>query len=279
MRWPAEIIWATFLDNLRNPFDMLMVFFIPIMIFFLLVFSVSTTPKPTFKANFSLPEGFRTSDKPDAALEYRDNVLTVKILTSDPRKISMIKGKIWKLKAYLERVKPFFKVKYVKLGKINEQTYTLAGVLTMSILAGGLVGAVRTVSIYREKGLLKLLSSLPAKNSIFYLPIVPISMALLGAGVVMVLALCFKIPMILSSLFPLYVIACSTISTLLGLLVALPIKSANAANGIASMLFTILPFFSGVYFPLDFLPKSLRLLAPFLPTTWMGNIMKKALGI
>ena len=57
------------------------------------------------------------------------------------------------------------------------------------------------------------------------------------------------------------------------------VKSSNAANGIASMFFTILPFFSGIYFPLDFLPKPLRALAPFLPTTWIGDIMKRALGI
>ncbi len=279
MKEAAELVLATFLDNLRNPFDLLMVFFIPIMMFFLLTFSVSTTPQPTFKANFPLPEGFRESEKPDAVLKYEDGVLVVEILTSDPSKVDMIKSKVWKLRSWLEKTKPFFKVEYFKLGKINEQTYTLAGVLTMSILAGGLVGAVRTISVYREKGLLKLFGSLPVKGPLFYLPTVPVVMALLGSGVVMALALQLRIPMQLSPLFPAYAVLCSAISTLIGLGIAFSVKSANAANGIASMFFTILPFFSGIYFPLDFLPKPLRALAPFLPTTWIGDIMKKALGI
>ncbi len=279
MRGPFEIVWAAFLDNLRNPFDIMMVFFIPIMMFFILVFSVSTTPQPTFKANFPLPEDFRTSDNPDAVLVYKDGVLTVDILTSDPEEVSVIKGKIWKLKAYLERVKPLFKVEYIKLGKINEQTYALAGVLTLSVLAGGLIGAVRSISIYRERGVLKLLGSLPLRYPALYLPIVPISMSILGSGVVMTLALYLEIPMVISPLFLVYMILSSVISTLLGFAIAVPIKSSNAANGIASMFFTILPFFSGIYFPLDFLPKPLRTIAPFLPTTWIGDIMKRAVGI
>ncbi len=279
MKGISEIVWASFLDNLRNPADIIMVFLIPIMMFFLLTLSVNTTPQPTFKANFPLPEDFKTSDRPDAVLKYQDESLIVEILTSDPEKISIIKGKVWKIKAYLEKIKPFFKVEYIKLGKVNEQTYTLAGVLTMSILAGGLIGAVRSISIYREKGILKLLHSMPSKNPILYLPIVPVLISILGSGVVILLAFYFKIPMVISPMFPIYVIVSSTISTLLGLLVSLSVKSSNAANGIASMFFTILPFFSGIYFPLDFLPKQLRMIAPFIPTTWIGYIMKKAVGI
>ena len=279
MKGISEIVWASFLDNLRNPAEIIMVFFIPITMFFLLTLSVSTTPKPTFKANFPLPEGFKASNRPDAILRYHDDILDVEILTSDPEKISIIKGKVWKIRAYLEKVKPFFKTEYIKLGKINEQTYTLAGVLVMSILAGGLIGAVRSISIYRERKILKLLYSMPAKNPIFYLPIIPVLVSILGSGVVMILAIYLKIPMIISPMFLLYVIVSSTISTLLGLLVSISVKSSRAANGIASALFTILPFFSGVYFPLDFLPKQLRIIAPFIPTTWMGYIMKKAIGI
>ena len=279
MRGISEIVWASFLDNLRNPADIIMVFFIPITMFFLLTLSVNTTPQPTFKANFPLPEGFETSDRPDAVLKYQNDSLVVEILTSNPEKISIIRGKVWKIKAYLEKIKPFFKVEYIKLGKVNEQTYTLAGVLAMSILAGGLIGAVRSISIYREKGILKLLYSMPAKNPIIYLPVVPVLISILGSGVVMTLALYFDIPMVISPMFPLYVITSSIISTLLGITIALFVKSSNAANGIASMFFTILPFFSGIYFPLDFLPKPLRALAPFIPTTWIGSIMKKAVGI
>ncbi len=279
MREPAEIIWAAFLDNLRNPSDIIMVFLIPIMMFFILAFSVSTTPHPTFKANFPLPEGFKTSDNPDAVLIYRDGALIVNILTSDPGKVSMIKGEVWKLRAYLEKVRPLFKAEYIKLGKVNEQTYTLAGVLTLSILAGGLIGSVRTISIYRGIGILKLLKSLPVRYPVFYLPIVPVLISILGSGVVMALAFYYDIPMSVSPMFLIYVIVSSLISTLLGLAIAFSVKSSNAANGIASAFFTILPFFSGIYFPLDFLPESLGMIALFLPTTWMGIIMKKAVGV
>ncbi len=60
---------------------------------------------------------------------------------------------------------------------------------------------------------------------------------------------------------------------------AVTVKSHAGASGIASMFFTISPFFSGVYFPIDFLPAPLRVVAPFSPTTWIGELMKTCLGL
>jgi len=65
----------------------------------------------------------------------------------------------------------------------------------------------------------------------------------------------------------------------LGIILTVLFKEPQTANNVGNLLVNIMLFFSGVYFPLDFLPKYLKILARFLPLYYVGRALRISVGV
>jgi ABC-2 type transport system permease protein len=64
-----------------------------------------------------------------------------------------------------------------------------------------------------------------------------------------------------------------------GVLLALIFKKPETSNNVGSILFTIMMFFSGIYFPIKFLPHYLQIVSLFLPATYITQFMRYSFGV
>ena len=280
MRRLNELIKILIIDFVRSPFDFMLTFLLPVMIYAILSTSTAGMYEPSFQANFKLPSWVRTSKNPDAVLTLKGNKLLVKIKSSDPSKIAIIKGKVWKIKSFLEESKPVFRIELINVSWYSEHLYSFSGLLALIVMAAGMTAAVRYFSLYREKGLLKLIGSLPLnKIHIFVFPISSLIVSIIGAFALLLMEYVFRRTFHITPLLAAGILISFLIAYALGLLIAIFIKSSKAAMGFASMFYIISPFLSGMYFPVKFLHPSLRAVSPFLPSTWIAKIIRWSLGI
>ncbi len=65
----------------------------------------------------------------------------------------------------------------------------------------------------------------------------------------------------------------------LGILISGIFNEPSVASNIGSLLITVMIFFSGVYFPLDFLPKYLRKIGSVLPLGYVAKSIRISTGV
>lgn len=64
-----------------------------------------------------------------------------------------------------------------------------------------------------------------------------------------------------------------------GALITLFFKKADSAFQAASILLTIMIFFSGIYFPIEFLPSYFQTLSRFLPLSYLAQGLQQIMGV
>ncbi len=79
--------------------------------------------------------------------------------------------------------------------------------------------------------------------------------------------------------FTVFVLAATVGSMALGTVIALFVRRPASAGNIANIVAMVMMFFSGVYFPIELMPSYLRVLAMFLPLTYMVNGMHYVTGV
>ncbi len=281
---------ASLMSSLRNGGELFWELFFPLIL--LVVFtSVSfETPKlKVYAEGLRIPEGdFEIVEDPktaDVELKLTSGILKVKIRTPDKVKEAAVEGLVWKIKSDLERgsLKRSILVRSRILGKeYNVKGYMLGGILVMVIFSSGMFTMIRVLSVYRHEGILKAFLVTPVRKVILYtaLPISGPIVAILGTvaalGFSKISGVSFEIrPLTFSVAFVLTLFS----SMLLGWLISLIFKTPRSAEGFGSLIYTLMPFFSGVYFPIEFLPKSIRWLAFLVPTKYMVDLMRDGLGL
>ena len=65
----------------------------------------------------------------------------------------------------------------------------------------------------------------------------------------------------------------------LGAIIVLLFKETTTAANVASILFTVMIFFSGVYFPLTIIPKHIRIFSYIFPLTYVAQNMRYVMGV
>ncbi|XEY14747.1 ABC transporter permease [Fervidobacterium thailandense] len=167
---------------------------------------------------------------------------------------------------------------------ISELEYTLLGVITISFLSIGLNAGVRVYSDYVRYGLFKRFNVTPIDP-------LRLSMCVMSAQIITgiissVLNLFLSLVLFGANLFVppnmlwaflLAVVAAVMINLALGILVALIFK--KAAPAVSQLVFTILIFFSGVYFPVSILPRYLRIATYLTPPRYVHLMLQKVYGV
>lgn len=167
--------------------------------------------------------------------------------------------------------------------KITQLDYLLPGIIALGILSTGLFSITGTFMHFREKGVLKRLAATPIKRAFFLGSIMVTrvlvsflsSFIILGAG-----RLVFGLtPFIHWPLFCLFLLF-STLSMMgLGFFITLFARSAQNATEMASILLTIMIFFSGIYIPLDFLSGFLQTFGRTMPLYYMALGFRSVMNV
>jgi len=173
----------------------------------------------------------------------------------------------------------------VKVGKVssNQMSYLTAGVLAISLLSTGMFSMITLFGRYRKKAILKRVMASPLNPTIFVMGSILTKLLISFISTVLILAIgTFIFKLVYSFNWPLFIISiiCSTLGMMaFGILLLIALKRPEAAQTAGSILMTLMMFFSGVYFPVEFLPKSLRVVSNFLPVKYVAQIFRYTAGI
>lgn len=165
-------------------------------------------------------------------------------------------------------------------GAVSYQAYVFPGMVVMASLFGGMLTAISTV-YDREFGMLRLMLASPAG-----VPAILAGRALaatcVGAfqGAVVLLCLPLVAPVTLGQAIwagaVLWLSAAA--SSVLGLVVAAPLRSVENFAGVINIVLFPLLFLSGALYPTGRMPLPLRVLARLNPVSYAVDLMRHALG-
>ncbi|NUS59618.1 MAG: ABC transporter permease [Lysobacter sp.] len=226
------------------------------------------------------------------------------ILAERPRTLAMPRGRV--LRSYLEEMRSeilrylrnpgfmlptllfptvFYMMFGVFLARPGDEAarYLLASYGTFGVMAPGLFGFGVSIAMERENGLLTLRRALPASQVAYLVGKMAMSM-LVAAGVLTLLTLLAvfvaHVPLTGAQIAQLFatnvpgVLPFCALGLLLGSLV-----KGQAAPALINMLYLPMAFLSGLWFPLQALPKPIQAIAPALPSYHLNALALDAVDI
>jgi ABC-2 type transport system permease protein len=174
----------------------------------------------------------------------------------------------------------------VSLGEsenVSESDFIMAGVIAISVLSSGLFSVISIFGYYKEKGVLKRIIATPIRPMNFVMGatisrlLISFLTAFLMLGVNRYL---FGSNFTVKWLPFVLTIVCSTLGMMsLGLVLVMVFTKARTADSVATALFVVMLFFSGVYFSLDLLPQVFRYIAMFMPVKYVAELMRFVTGV
>lgn len=161
--------------------------------------------------------------------------------------------------------------------------YLLAAYGTFGVMAPGLFGFGVALSMERDNGLLTLKRALPMPPGAYLLG--KMAMAMLAAAVVSgaLLAMATLLAHVpLSAAQKLALFATDLFGTLpfcaMGLMLGMLIKGTGAP-GLVNLIYLPMAFLSGLWFPLNMMPKAVQQLAPVWPAYHLNQLALSAVGL
>lgn len=191
------------------------------------------------------------------------------------------------LESLISDVPVYLKVEQVAQSPRQVETSTfdhvLTGVIAISLLSNGMFSMVTIFSRYRKQGALKriLVTGVKLSNLLIGVCIVRLLLSFLSLLLTIVVSRSlFNAHLAFDwlKLFPTLIF--STFGMMaVGLLLALIFKQPNAASNAASLLNTFMMFFSGVYFPLSWMPPYFRWIGYALPVKYVADLVRASAGL
>jgi ABC-2 type transport system permease protein len=167
-----------------------------------------------------------------------------------------------------------------RVGTVSYQEFVYPGIVVMAALFGAMLMAISTV-YDREFGVLRLMLASPAGVAAVLTgrAVAAAIVGLLQGAVVLAFA-----PLVLTVSFRQLAAAlgalalASTVSSMLGLLVAARLRSVENFAGVINVVLFPLLFASGALYPTSSMPPALRFLAEINPVTYQVDLMRHTLG-
>jgi ABC-2 type transport system permease protein len=165
-------------------------------------------------------------------------------------------------------------------GAASYQTFIYPGIVVMAVLFGAMLTAISTV-YDREFGMLRLMLASPAgvPSLLIGRTIAATLIGLMQGGFVLI-ALPFLFPVTAMQwgvVLPVILLGAVT-SSVLGLLVAAPLRSVENFASIVNIVLFPLIFLSGALYPTTHMPIALRIVAQMNPVSYEVDLMRRALG-
>jgi len=161
--------------------------------------------------------------------------------------------------------------------------YMIPGVVAISIFNGALFSMISIFCDYKKRGILKRFNVTPIKGYQFIIGMIlgRFIFIFFSATVLLVFSqLIFKIQFNVNWILYLITVSTSILGMMaFGILISGIFNEPSVASNIGSLLMTIMIFFSGVYFPLDFLPRYLRKIGSLMPLGYVAKSIRISAGV
>lgn len=167
--------------------------------------------------------------------------------------------------------------------KATNTSYIIPGIVAVSLFSGGVFSAIELFSRYKERGILKRVKVTGLNPFVFVVASIAGRGIVSGAAAVLlflVMSAVFNAHFLVN--LPLFfggIVFGTLLMLALGTLISVITSTTTSANEIATVLMTLMFFFAGVYFPLEFLPRYLRTFGLFLPLYHLAATMRMAVGV
>lgn len=158
--------------------------------------------------------------------------------------------------------------------------FFIPGVIGMTVMTGGLIGAVFINTDYRSKGVLHKLATTPLTKTEWILGLVMYNLfsSLLSATIILGVGYAVYGVKVSFDLVSLLMVISGTIAfTSMGMVIANYVKEPNAADAAGNAIAFPMMFLSGTFFPLDFYPAYLQRISNVLPLTYFNNGLRDAM--
>lgn len=165
----------------------------------------------------------------------------------------------------------------------NAARYLLASYAVFGVMSPGLFGFGVSLAMERDNGLLTLKRALPMPPGAYLLG--KMLMAMLAAGMVVVLLLAMGVALAHVHVTPLQAVALLVTGMLgvlpfcaIGMFVGTMIKG-QGAPGVLNLIYLPMSFLSGLWIPLSMLPSVLQHIAPVWPSAHLHLLALRSLGL
>jgi ABC-2 type transport system permease protein len=157
------------------------------------------------------------------------------------------------------------------------------GIIAFSILSAGLFAVSGHLTGMKERHTLDRLLVTPmvpvallAAIATVRLVVVYVSTLVTLAASIAIFRLAFSIDWLAYTLL----VTCATVGTMgLGTVIALLVRRPSSAGNVANILAMVMMFLSGIYFPVEFMPRFLQALSLALPLRHLADAMRFATGV
>jgi len=176
--------------------------------------------------------------------------------------------------------KPIFTIKpdMVSNRTLSYFDFVLAGILGLALMNSSIIGIAVAMTDYREKQILKRITTTPLKTWRFILAEVFSRLILnfFQISLILIIGKYIFNAHIYGNIFIVFLIAimAALLFQLIGFAVATIAKTTDAAQGMATAIAVPMMFLSGVFFPIDSLPKWLMSIVQFLPLAPVLRILR-----
>ncbi len=160
----------------------------------------------------------------------------------------------------------------------NSLDFILTGVIGLSLLSGGMFSMINVFGRYRKLGTIKRLKASPMKpieltlsasSTKLFLNLISMFIIVFLGKIIFDSSLTFNWSLLVIVFFT------SSIGMMgFGILLLLLFKEPSVTIEIASILYVVMTFFSGVYFPVEFLPTSVRWVSNILPVKYVVDLIR-----
>lgn len=166
----------------------------------------------------------------------------------------------------------------VVLQKIGYKEYILPGVLCYPLLFSSMVASTGAIVYEREKGTLKRIRVSPIHPLKMLLGkaaacLLQTAISILVIAVMALLLLNAKVNWNIPLLAPIMFLG-SMNGIAIGLLISCVGRSPQEASGAATTIGIVLQWFTGMYFPLEYLPEYLQQVGKFIPMTYAAQAVR-----
>ena len=166
---------------------------------------------------------------------------------------------------------------------VSDLEYVLPGIIALGLTSAGLFTLSVSFLRFREKKILKRLVAAPMSQSAFMFALVTTRIVGAAASTAVLLAmarLVFGMELVIDwALFLPFVVVSTLAMMAVGVLITLITRRAETGGQIAGIMLTLMIFFSGIYFPTEFLPPYFRAVARVLPLTYVSDGLRYTMNV
>ena len=234
----------------------------------------------TIRAIITIPQGFTQS-----LLAQHANVSLV-VDGTNPDIAGLIKGGVTTYfsefykqvnQNYTEPIKVYDETFYVGQ-KVGYKENIVPGMLTYPLLFSSMVVSTGAIVFEREKGTLKKIRAAPIHplNMLFGKTLAALFQTAMSIAIMSVLAVVLLGPRLnwnLPLLIPIFFLG-SMNGIALGLIISCVGRAPQEASNAATTIAIVLQFFTGMYFPIDYLPTYMQQIGRVIPMTYAAQALR-----